>query len=511
MAAVARICLLAVGLAVLVAVPAQAETFIVTKTADTNDSCDADDCSLREAITEANATADPDEVVLPAGVFRLDIDPTTFVTDNDEGDLDVNQPLTIRGAGPERTTIKMMDEDRVLQHHFGELVVRDLTITGGRRIQPGFVEGGGIASSTVLPVTLERVVVRGNLARSTGGAPPSAMGGGVAKAVGHLVVRDSALIDNEALGDTATGGAIGLYSGATSELENVTLTGNTARQGGAVLSLAQTTAVHVTAVGNVAELGGGAFAGDVTLRSSVVAGNPAGPPGDCEAGVSSEGGNVGSASCGFAAPADTVTADPGLAPLSWDVIPIFEPLAGGPALDRATGACPAADARGLARPQGAGCDAGSAERPAPVPQTPSAPPSSSDPPATPPAPAPQSPDTGPRSQTPPPSRARLATLPSRLTLDRRRRRASVRLRCLAGPTCRGRLALTVRRRVKGRLRTVTIGRASVVVRGGTSKTVRVTLTRTGRSLVRRSRSVRVRVAAELIGRTERRSATIRRG
>lgn len=74
--------------------PARAASFVVTKTADTNDgACDAD-CSLREAIIAANADPAPDVITVPAGAYMLTI-----------GTLDVNGPTTINGAGPGLTVI----------------------------------------------------------------------------------------------------------------------------------------------------------------------------------------------------------------------------------------------------------------------------------------------------------------------------------------------------------------------------------------------------------------------
>ncbi|HEX2551742.1 MAG TPA: CSLREA domain-containing protein, partial [Nocardioidaceae bacterium] len=54
------------------AVPAGAAVFTVTKTADTLDgACAPDDCSLREAVAEANRLDDVDVIELPAGVYTL--------------------------------------------------------------------------------------------------------------------------------------------------------------------------------------------------------------------------------------------------------------------------------------------------------------------------------------------------------------------------------------------------------------------------------------------------------
>src|SRR5512141_2581210 len=48
-----------------------AQSFSVTKTADTNDgTCDAD-CSLREAVVAANNNAGPNTINIPAGTYTL--------------------------------------------------------------------------------------------------------------------------------------------------------------------------------------------------------------------------------------------------------------------------------------------------------------------------------------------------------------------------------------------------------------------------------------------------------
>ena len=96
--------------ATLLAVPAvsvQAATFTVTKTADTNDGvCDAD-CSLREAVSAANAAAGADTIDFAAG-GRGSI-ALTQIGDSDANfgasALLVTGPLTIAGPGAGALTI----------------------------------------------------------------------------------------------------------------------------------------------------------------------------------------------------------------------------------------------------------------------------------------------------------------------------------------------------------------------------------------------------------------------
>ena len=86
------------------------------------------------------------------------------------------------------------------------------------------------------------------------------------------------------------------------------------------------------------------------------------------------------------------------------------------------------------------------------------------------------------------------------TVDRRGR-APVGLRCpaTAPRRCAGRLTLTVQRRVRGRRRSVVVGRATFSIAPGRTATPRVRLSRSIRSLMRRSRRFTVRAEATVTG------------
>jgi CSLREA domain-containing protein len=95
------------------ALPAEAAEFQVNTTADTQDvspgngACaDASGlCSLRAAITEANALAGADTITLPAGTYTQTL---TAIDENANagGDLDITSSITINGAGASTTIIQ---------------------------------------------------------------------------------------------------------------------------------------------------------------------------------------------------------------------------------------------------------------------------------------------------------------------------------------------------------------------------------------------------------------------
>ena len=156
------------------------------------------------------------------------------------------------------------------------------------------------------------------------------------------------------------------------------------------LTIGSTSLLNVTIVDNIVVMeegnaaGGGGinlWGGELTIQNSAIAGNrydsgESGPFQDCilflgYATLNNLGNNlIGIADgCGWpAAPGDQTGTlanplDPGLLPLQYAGITRFHlPVQGSPLVDAAnTAACPAADQRGVSRPQGPACDIGSIE------------------------------------------------------------------------------------------------------------------------------------------------------
>ena len=83
--------------AIVLTSTAHAATFNVTRMDDpVPDGCNVNNCSLREAVIAAGQTMAKDTIVLPAGVYLIDL----IGSDSSEntGDLDINTDMEIVGA-----------------------------------------------------------------------------------------------------------------------------------------------------------------------------------------------------------------------------------------------------------------------------------------------------------------------------------------------------------------------------------------------------------------------------
>jgi len=308
-------------------VPAAAAPLLVTKTEDTNDGfCNAD-CSLREAIIRANTDAVEDVITLPAGTF-----PVTGTRGEDlaaQGDLDVTQPVIVRGAGAgtvidaafadrifdvrspvsftlEAVTLTRGDpgsggdglggaiSDRTLG---GALVIRDATFTNNRAVRAAANGQGGAIFSVAVDTTIVGSTFTGNIA---GGGGQDGFGGAVVvSGDASLAVRDSTLSENTAGGGGGggTGGAIYTSAQASITIERSVFSGNNAGGGtggagfgGGLLidsSGGLTTISASSFTGNEAGIpGAGGFGAGMVLRANgtevintTVSGNTASAPG----------------------------------------------------------------------------------------------------------------------------------------------------------------------------------------------------------------------------------------
>jgi CSLREA domain-containing protein/uncharacterized repeat protein (TIGR01451 family) len=368
-----------------------AATFTVNTTADTTvpNGCTADPaCSLRDAITRANESADPENlVVVPAGNYPVEA-----------GELSpaANGTLTIRGAGARSTVVDARGTSRVFNVGGEKVAIEGMTITGGSATEiigealTG--DGGGIVAYAADELLLNAVNVVGNTATQNGGgisAPPE---GGEKTAI---TITNSTIAGNKVTGGLVEGLGGGLYVLGKFTMVNSTVTGNSVEsagpivQGGGVLLAidpagtegSEGTIVNSTIAGNtVGALGTGgglavynpepALGGTAALavKNTIVAANsgPAGPADCAIAAMPTSDHNLSSdASCMFTDPGSKQNANPLLGALAdnggeTDTLALLE---GSPAIDAGTNAgCPPADQRGVARPQGPACDLGAFER-----------------------------------------------------------------------------------------------------------------------------------------------------
>ncbi len=268
---------------------------------------------------------------------------------------------------------------------------------GGQLVIRTSVFRGNVASRTAGAIhtylyaggtgmTIEDTTFEGNSTQQNGGA--------IYHQNGALTITRSTFAGNTTRGQ---GGAIWLLQASPTSISNSTFTGNAATGiapnngssglGGAILINASTTATisHTTIANNHADWVGGGITGGMgggsatTLRGTIVAhntaangGNPWNIAHNCSSQLLDGGGNLQFPT--HANPGDPndpnctaviAIGDPLLGPLASNGGPTQTRalLPGSPARNRVTSGCPppATDQRGVARPQGAACDAGAFE------------------------------------------------------------------------------------------------------------------------------------------------------
>ena len=225
---------------------AQATTFMVTKTADTNDGiCDAD-CSLREAIANANTTSTQDNtIIFDANMFAT---PQTITLNGSEIILVNNGTLLINGAGANLLTISGNNRSRVFSINAGaNITIKGVTITGGNAAGISNNGFGGSIINNGGTLSLINSTVRNNTA--------SEFGGGIYNNDGGTLRLNNSIVSS----NFANGNGGGVYNNnSTAAIINSTLDSNTSNSGGGIYSLFGTvTMTNTTVNSNIAELGGG--------------------------------------------------------------------------------------------------------------------------------------------------------------------------------------------------------------------------------------------------------------
>ena len=360
------------------AAPLSAEVLVPTTTADDFDGVCDRHCSLREAVAAANSRPGADVILLGPGVYEL----SRAGGGEDEGatgDLDIEDELTLHGAGADRTAIDARRIDRVV-HVLPEanVIAQGITFRNGEALA---ADGGGLLNLGSL--TLRRVQVTASGAGNRAGSPGA--GGGVASD-GALRIEDSTIFANVA--GTQGGGVVARGS---LTMINVTVHGNeTDGRGGGMFARdgLEGTVNNATITDNFALAGGGGIWLESTpfitirrlrFRNSLLAGNSgqgAEERSDCKGAVVSDGHNLlgNAADCidfktgkGDVVGSVQTPLDPRLAGLGeWGgptptnrLLPGLAVDAGSPAAAGEAGACAAADQRGIER-QGR-CDIGAFE------------------------------------------------------------------------------------------------------------------------------------------------------
>jgi hypothetical protein len=426
-AAIAFAVLLALVAASGLAASAQAANYTVGTTEDLAGACarESGTCSLRELIEYEDSlppkTESADAILVPAGRYDLHL-----------GRLPIKQTLVIVGTGGARTTTVDVAAGAEPQRVFevtppatGEkpptVVISGLTMSGGT--SPYF---GGDVYNTALLVLIEDWITAGS-ALSGGGISNDAVEGGAFNEAGTLVLRDSLVSGNHANSGEATGGGVQNHGArgapgakATLLLEDSTVADNDASLGAGIYSFSpegadgnQVTVIDSTIAHNTTREepctecgargpGAGLLIADGTANviNSILAFNrEEATPSNCSTSGSGKitspetfGYNIETGTdCGFTAIGDRQETNPDFsseAPQNnggnTDTL-YLEPNS--PAIDAIPAENPfcqgRTDQRGLARPQGAGCDIGAVEfgnlvtpppPPPPVPVPPPAPP-----------------------------------------------------------------------------------------------------------------------------------------
>ncbi len=257
----------------------------VTRSDDRNATCVPGDCSLREAVNAANASATDDTIDFAAGLTTVTL--TNEIVINNAGALAINGPgassLTIDGGA---------GTNRIFSINSATATISGVTLMGGTANPVGLPPSnlGGAIYAELGSLTLDSVYVTDNSASFGGGVY---FNGGT-----HRVVNSTLSANN----GSDEGGGIS-NGGASLMIVNSTISGNTSYNGGGILSEYGTVTLRNTTITNNSN--GGIVAGSapfylttVIFGNSIIAGNANNiaptyaPEINCYCTITSVGGNL---------------------------------------------------------------------------------------------------------------------------------------------------------------------------------------------------------------------------
>ena len=209
--------------------------FTVTRSDDRNATCVPGECSLREAVNAANASAIDDTINFAAGLTTITL--TSEIVINNAG------TLTINGTGANVLTIDGgAGTNRIFYTNNATVTISGVTLTGGNGTGAANSGVGGAISTNGSSLTLDSVHITGNSAGGGGGvyfgygnhqilnstfsANTAGSGGGFLNGYGRLTVVNSTISGNSATTNRGGGGFHTTDGYIT--LRNATITNNIA-------------------------------------------------------------------------------------------------------------------------------------------------------------------------------------------------------------------------------------------------------------------------------------------
>ena len=382
-----------------------AANYTVTKTADTNDGiCDAD-CSLREAVFAANASADNDTIAFSALFNSVQ----TITLSGSEIVVGSNGSLTINGPSALLLTISGNNASRILASSANAVVnLNDLRFTAGNGAGAVNTGRGGAVYNVGGTMTITNSIFHANSAANGGALNNAASSSPSVPA--NLTIINCVFTGNSS---TSSGAAMQNFSTSTLHLINSTVAGNTssgtgitgAFQANGTVTITNSTfsgnstmgtgggvyfngtnmiMTNTTIVNNTSPLGGGGLHRTGTnptmiIRNTIIAGNngPASTP-DVSGLMTSQGnniiGNIGTSTGWIGSDLQNVNPMLGALANNGGLGQTHLPQAGSPAIDAGQNcvvnlSCSASnppvavstDQRGISRPQNSTVDIGSVE------------------------------------------------------------------------------------------------------------------------------------------------------